>query len=598
VPRTWLVVAALAVSALCWRIGAYPLLEPDEGRNAEVAREMARSGDFILPHLNGLPYLDKPAPYFAAVALAFRAFGETETAARLPTVLFTLATGLLVWRLGRRMDPDGTPARRHARTPARPHPGTPARRHAGTAEIAAVALLTTPLVLAFSRTVIFDAMLMLIETATLYCAWRVYEGNEERGARSEGEGQGDDGRRWAAGAWALMGIGAITKGPVAIVVPLLIVLAFALLGGLPLRRFFALRAWPWLLVTGLPWFIAVTLRRPDFPHYAFISESLQRVGTTAHGRAAPWWFFLAVAPAAAFPWTIPALAGLRDALRGWAQRRAPSARAPLFLAAWALVPLVFFSLSQSKLSHYYLPALPGVALAAGLVLARGAPRGRTWRTAAAAAVALAVLAAATLAATQVIGRVRLPPGVAEAVPGFAWPFALVLAGATALAFVAARRCEPWRLAAALALPVPAIAFLGLGVMRAVGAHRSSHDLDAAMDRRAPHARVVLAGTYPTSLRWYLDRPVLVATRTGRETTSNYIAARLEEFRALPGSTLRPEHWWQDALALCTEPTVFVARRRTAADTVLAARLPLIRVGGADDRHAAYGPCVPAAGGTP
>jgi hypothetical protein len=188
--------------------------------------------------------------------------------------------------------------------------------------------------------------------------------------------------------------------------------------------------------------------------------------------------------------------------------------------------------------------------------------------------------------------------VAGQVPGFAWPFAVVAAGAAALALVAARRRDHWRLAMALALPVTAIAFLSVGVMQAVGAFRSSRDLALAVDASAPGVRLVLAGTYPTSLRWYADRPVLVATRTARETTSNYAAARLDEFRRLPGSPLRPEAWWREALDACAEPTVFVARRRTAADTVLAARLPLIGTGGADDRHAAYGPCTPAAGGTP
>jgi len=576
VPRTWLLVTALAVSALCWRIGAYPLLEPDEGRNAEVAREMARGGDWVLPHLNGLPYLDKPAPYFAAVALSMRAFGENETAARLPTVLFTLTTAFVIWRLGRRM---GAYGRAGARTDGE----TGGRGDRGTGAIAAVALLTMPLVLAFSRTVIFDAMLMLAEAVTLYGAWRAFE---------QGTGDGGQGTGWAALAWAAMGVGAVTKGPVAIIVPLLIVLAFALTAGLPLRRFFALRAWPWMFVTGLPWFIAVTLRRPDFPHYAFIYESLERVGTTTHGRAAPWWFFLAVAPAAAFPWTVPALAGLRDGLRGWRLRREPAARAALFAAAWALVPLVFFSLSQSKLSHYYLPALPGVALAAGLVLARDGPKGRAWRVAGVAAALLALLAVALLAALPAAGRLRLPPGTAEALPGFVVPIAVVLAGAAALAAMTARRGEGLRLAAALSLPVPAFALLSVGVMRTVGESRSSRSLAVAIETAAPGARVVLAGTYPTSLRWYLDRPVLVATLTGRETTSNYVAARLEEFRALPGSPLRPETWWRDALAACTEPTVFVARRRSAPDSALAAALPLLATGGADGRTAAYGPCVP------
>lgn len=569
VPRSWLLVVALAAVSLCWGLGSYPLLEPDEGRNAEVAREMARGGDWVLPRLNGLPYLDKPAPYFAAVALSLTVLGESETAVRLPTVLFTLATGFLVWRLGRRMGAVGR------------EPG--GQGDGGTGAIAGVALLTMPLALGFSRTVIFDAMLTLVETATLLCAWRAFE---EPGAGSEGR----EGHRWAAGAWALMGIGAITKGPVAIIVPVLIVLAFAVTAGVPLRRFFAMRAWPWLFVTGLPWFIAVSLRRPDFPHYAFVYESLARVGTTTHGRAAPWWFFLAVAPAAAFPWTVPAVAGLWRGARGWRARKEPGARAAVFAATWALVPLVFFSLSQSKLPHYYLPALPGVALAAGLVLARGFAPERTARLAAVGASLLAAFAVLVLAAGLLVARFRLPAPVAATIPGFAWPFAVVLGGAAALAGLAALRRDAWRFAAALALPVPAVAFLGMGVMGAIGQQRSSRGLAAAIEQAAPGAPVVLAGTYPTSLRWYLDRPIQLATATGRETTSNYVAARLEEFRALPGSPLLPADGWRDALTRCAQPTVFVARRRTTADTLLATVLPLIAVGGADVRHAAYGPC--------
>ena len=488
-PRAWLLAVALALAAVCWGIGSYPLLEPDEGRNAEVAREMARGGDYVLPHLNGLPYLDKPAPYFAVVALSLKVFGESEGAARLPSLLCTILTAFLVWRLGRRLEGDATGA------------------------IAAVALLTMPLALAFSRTVIFDAMLMMIETLTLLCAWRALEENADW--------------RWAAGAWAAMGLGAVTKGPVAIIVPLLIVAAYGILSGARLRPLFQWRAWPWLFVTGLPWFVAVTLRRPDFPHYAFIYESLQRVATRTHGRAEPWWFFLAVAPAAAFPWTVPAIAGGWRALRGWRSRREPASRPAVFLASWSLVPLIFFSLSQSKLPHYYLPALPGVALGAALGLAA------------------------------------------------VWP---------------ARR---WSIAAVLAAPVLIVAAIGPAVMPRVADGRSSARLALAIDRAAPEARVLLVGTYPTSLRWYLDRPVLIATATGRETTSNYVASRLTEFRALPDSPLREEHWWRGALAACETPTVFVTRRASVSDSALATALPLIATGGADDRSAAYGPCRPA-----
>src|SRR3989441_4556276 len=88
----------LAAVALGWNLNGYRLFDPDEGRNAEVAREMAHANDYVVPHLDGLPYLDKPIVYFAAAAAMMELFGPTEAAARLPAYLATLATiGLLVW---------------------------------------------------------------------------------------------------------------------------------------------------------------------------------------------------------------------------------------------------------------------------------------------------------------------------------------------------------------------------------------------------------------------------------------------------------------------------------------------------------------------
>ena len=564
VPRAWLAVCALSLVALCWGLGGYPLLEPDEGRNVEVAREMARGGDYVLPHLNGLPYLDKPAAYFAVVAVSLKLLGESEGAARVASLLFTLGTIALVWRLGRRLGPPGT------------------------GEIAAVALATMPLVFGFSRTVIFDSALAFLETLALTAAWRGF--TAER-----------DARPWFALAWAAIGVGAITKGPVAIVVPLLVVTVFALGSGARLRPFFGVRAWPWMLVTALPWFAAVSLRRPDFPSYAFVYESLQRVGTKALGRPGPIWYFLPVLVAGSFPWIGPAIAAAVRGVGLRARRRDRDGWPAVFAASWALVPLVFFSLSQSKLPGYYLPALPGVALGAALVLAHALDDAVALRQVAravtATAVVMGVLGVAVLVlADRAFVEVPLSPQARRLLPGVTLGVGLGLAVGGFLAYFGAKRRRVWLMAAGLAIPVPAAPFAAGRFLEAVAGDRSSRDLAASIEAVAPGALVVGVDVYPTSLRYYLDRPVLLASATGAEMTSNYVASRAEEFRRLPDSPLRPESWWREALAACARPTVFVVRAGRAPSDEISHALPLIAAGGAGAKFVAYGPCRPAAPG--
>src|SRR4051794_28727813 len=136
-----------AVLALGFNLGGYPLFDPDEGRNAEVAREMAATNDYVLPQLNGLPYLDKPIVYFAAAAAVMEFLGPSETAARLPAYLFTLATLVIVVRFARR------------------------RWGNDAGWLAGLALATMPLVLAYARTTIMDSTLSFCATIAILAFW-------------------------------------------------------------------------------------------------------------------------------------------------------------------------------------------------------------------------------------------------------------------------------------------------------------------------------------------------------------------------------------------------------------------------------------------
>src|SRR5947208_4131955 len=206
----------LAAVALGWNLNGYRLFDPDEGRNAEVAREMAHSNDYVVPHLDGLPYLDKPIIYFAAAAAMMELFGPTEAAARLPAYLATLATiGLLVWVARRRWGEEA-------------------------GWLAGLAYATMVLPLAYDRTAIIDRQLTLCTTAA-HCRFA-----DER----------------SVAALAAMRPGALTTGPIAVAIPLLALVSHALATGTSVPRLFP---WPGLALFGaitLPWFVIVSIAHP------------------------------------------------------------------------------------------------------------------------------------------------------------------------------------------------------------------------------------------------------------------------------------------------------------------------------------------------
>ena len=545
--------------ALGWNLNGYRLLDPDEGRNAEVAREMAQTNDYVVPHLDGLPYLDKPIVYFAAAAAIMEFTGPTETAARLPAYLATLATIALLAAFARRRWGD----------------------EAGW--IAGLAYATMVLPLAYARTAIFDSTLTLCTTAALLWFW------DER----------------PVAAWAALAVGALTKGPIAVAIPLIALVPHAVLSGTPVRRLFLWRGIAAFAAIVLPWFGAVALKHPDFVHYVFVRETLERMTTRSFHRTAPFWYYLPILPLAAFPWIAPALARVRHWRAAWTARSEPPARDALLLACWVIVPLLFLSLNQSKLPQYVLPIIPAFALAA----ARNFASSGSATGARAYVLVTAVLGASLIALTWWLpAPISLTSAEKAAIPPTAVALGIVALCSAALVGLGALARRPRTIMFGYAVVVMTIPLLSGRLLTAVGDDRSASAIAnaTAVALRASGGSGGGAGggggavlgvlAYPPSLPFYLRRTIPVATITGAELTSNYIADNLERFRSLPGSSLLPEAYWREALSRCATPTVFVTsagdRESRAA---LGAALPLLI---ADDHYAAYGPCRPRSSSQP
>src|SRR2546430_12859422 len=168
-----------------------------------------------------------------------------------------------------------------------------------------------------------------------------------------------------------MAVGALTKGPIAVAIPLLVLVPHALATGASVRGLLPRRGLVAFAAIALPWFVAVSVAHPDFPGYVFLRETLARVTTRSFHRTAPFWYYLPIVPVAAFPWIVPAFARVRRWRGTWDARRDAVASEPLLLACWVIVPLACLSLNQSKLPQYVLPLIPALALAATRNLVTG-----------------------------------------------------------------------------------------------------------------------------------------------------------------------------------------------------------------------------------
>jgi 4-amino-4-deoxy-L-arabinose transferase-like glycosyltransferase len=485
--------ALFALLTLLWfaDLGVRHLIHPDEGRYAEIAREMSVTGDWVTPRVNGLKYFEKPPLQYWATAAAYRVFGVDEWTARLwPALagwLAAIAIGYAGFALG----------------------GIALGTFAGLAlagmlwHAAMAQIVTLDSGLAFFLALAFAALV-----------------TAQRPEATEGQR-----RAWMWLAWAALAGATLSKGLIGVVLP-----GGALVVYSALTRDFAI--WRRMsLVSGLvlffalaaPWFVAVSMRNDEFARFFFIHEHFERYLTTEHMRVEPWYYFIPVALIGSLPWVTVLICG---ASRAW---REPTPNAlgfswQRFALVWAAFVLVFFSASGSKLASYILPMFAPLALVAGWLLLRMDSRRIFWLT-------LPIVIAGTVAAVGlVLGFDRYAPRFAGSqIPASvllafgAWlkaAFAVAAAGGIAalFAFRAGAKVPAARFWGVGALSLSTLAMLQLAVagfdafspVRSTSAILRAAQTPAAFARDAPFYQV---GMYDQTAPFYLGRTTrLVAFR--------------------------------------------------------------------------------------
>ena len=423
------------------------LVGADEPRYAQIAREMLQRSDWVTPVLYGQPWLEKPPLYYWGAMLAYKATGGvSDWAARLPSAILCslMIFFVYVWA-------------RHFRR--------------GMQLDAALITASSAILIGFGRSASTDMPLTAVFTAAMLC-WYGWYSNQNRG--------------WLLGFYLFAGLGTLAKGPVAVVLAGLIIVIFAAMqhdGRLLLRTLWPAGILLYLAVT-LPWFIAVQRANPEFLRTFFLQHNLARYTTDLYRHHQPFWYYLPVALLALVPWTVFVVAALVDAIRDWrfSVQQPPGVEyLRTYLAIWLLVPIAFFSLSQSKLPGYILPAIPaGTILLANFIWRREqeAEKPSTWLGLLHALLSAAMLVAALVVPFKLL-KLALPRNVIIV--------AVALAVTAILSLWLSLRIQGYRVLRFITLVPVVIAFALLlrGTAPIVNVLQSARPVDAAIHQSVP-----------------------------------------------------------------------------------------------------------------
>lgn len=432
-----------------------PITDPVEANYALTAKEMFQSGDWLSPRIYGQYWYDKPALIYWLIAVGYELFGVGEFAARLPAAVFGAASVAFAGWAAVRLWGD---------------------RLAGL--FAAVVLATSLEFWVLARMVITDAVLFFFNSVALTALYL---------------GIGGAGRGWYIAAYAAAGLAVLTKGPVGLLLPALIIFVHILVSRRIelLGRLFLLPGAIVFLLVAAPWYLAMyQVHGREFTDTFLGLHNYLRATVSEHPKDNVFYYYLVLFPASLLPWTgvfCRALAG----------KRPPHF---VFLAVWLAVTLLFYSLMATKYPTYVFPALFPAALLTGQTLAglgSAPPRGLRWLT----------LPAVLLLAAYAAGTHLLP--VVEP-----WPVYLVIAAGTIVITLLHIRGQAFLLPLAVGLVVTAVSLtLLFQCLIPLAEIRSAKAVADALP--ASGATVAAAGVYPTSAVFYsgYSMPRLVAAET-------------------------------------------------------------------------------------
>ncbi|WP_193164298.1 ArnT family glycosyltransferase [Microbulbifer hainanensis] len=500
--------AALLVIIWFLGLGHRDLIEPDEARYAEIPREMVQTGDWITPRLNDLKYFEKPALQYWLTAINYKLFGHSNATARLWIALASLACAAFIGFLGLRLYG---------------------------AEVGRYGFFLSASTLLFCGSGHYLTLDMsLAFFMTLGVGFPILALSDKENPRRS--------RNFMLAGWAALACAVLTKGLVGAVLP----------GGALFFYILWQRDWKLLkelhIVKGVllfllicaPWFIVVSKANPEFAHFFFIHEHLERYTTNTHHREGPVYYFVGVFIIGVLPWLITSSRGVLLPTFSWRTSKGETFNPERFMWVYIVTTFVFFSLGDSKLPAYILPILPFVSLlAAKRIASEGRIKGDSW--------VMLVTAILIFVVALISSRFASEKIPAELIALFR-PWLMTAAISLAIGSAALFK---WRNTPSKSVPIASVfSVLAISLMlwgfQAIAISRSSADEAKVIRKYASDSTPVYAiDNYPQALPFYLERPITLVSYTGELE----MGVKAEPDKTIPTKKEFWKRWDQDEQAV-------------------------------------------------